>query len=482
MKAFLLLAGLLGPLLLRAQSPTTLRIRGNLVGSTKPYYFIKGVISRRLDTLWVKPDGSFDKTLIDWPGLEEVSIIGQNLYTDQWFAPGFDLTYSISVSPKLEPLERYKQNTVAGPGSILNRYEWDEALLNRYSDLHHQTLTAAQAQVGVTRVRTRLDSLWQARFPKQVTHRLTTELPVFEEFAHLKENERLFAYFRHWSSISSDTAAINQQFFAPEVYKKLREPINTKCYECLLEAEYYVSKRLQKVRPPGENAFYILQLPEYERLFPKPVADAMMRDIFPEIVANYEYEASPTPTEIIALIDRYYPKNAEVGKGKLLNQLSQLQIRKKATHEEFIVNAKAPAFQAVDSTGRVYTLDAFKGKVIYIDFWASWCGPCRAEMPFVKRLREKYTDNPNVVFINLAVHDLEGNWKKALRVEHPTGLALWDKMGAANKAYKANFIPRYVLIGKNGELLDAYEPGPRMSEANAQSAIERALLAEYKSK
>jgi thiol-disulfide isomerase/thioredoxin len=130
-------------------------------------------------------------------------------------------------------------------------------------------------------------------------------------------------------------------------------------------------------------------------------------------------------------------------------QLMQLQIGK-----------PGPPFSLPDERGNIYHLADFKGKVIYIDLWASWCPPCRAEMPNFKKLKEKFQDNDKVAFMGIAVSDGEKEWRKALSEEKPNWLQLHDSRGAVGKAYVASAIPKYILIDKKGMVVNFNAPGP----------------------
>ncbi|MGN7204865.1 TlpA family protein disulfide reductase [Pedobacter sp. SAFR-022] len=131
------------------------------------------------------------------------------------------------------------------------------------------------------------------------------------------------------------------------------------------------------------------------------------------------------------------------------SQLMQLQ-----------VGQAAPLFSLPDEQGKIYHLANLKGKVIYIDLWASWCAPCRAEMPNFKKLRGKFKGNDQVAFMGIAVFDAEKDWRTALSEDKPDWLQLHDTTGSLAKSYVASAIPKYILIDKNGKVLDLNAPGP----------------------
>ncbi|MCP6726223.1 TlpA family protein disulfide reductase, partial [Klebsiella pneumoniae] len=61
----------------------------------------------------------------------------------------------------------------------------------------------------------------------------------------------------------------------------------------------------------------------------------------------------------------------------------------------------APAFKAKDLDGKEIILDAYKGKVVLLNFWATWCGPCRAEIPSLIKLQTKYKDQMQIIGMNV---------------------------------------------------------------------------------
>ena len=120
-------------------------------------------------------------------------------------------------------------------------------------------------------------------------------------------------------------------------------------------------------------------------------------------------------------------------------------------------------------------LNKHKGKVVYVDLWASWCAPCRAEMPKAKQLREEYKDK-DVVFVYLAVNDKEQNWRKA--VDDCQTDYLGENYFVSNassaallKEIKFKTIPRFLLYDKDGKMADT--DAPRPSSEQIRTLIDR---------
>jgi thiol-disulfide isomerase/thioredoxin len=103
------------------------------------------------------------------------------------------------------------------------------------------------------------------------------------------------------------------------------------------------------------------------------------------------------------------------------------------------------------------------GNIIYIDFWASWCVPCRKEMPASMKLKNQLKDK-KVSFIYLSIDKDAMNWKSALDEEgidqQNSFLILNNTESNIGKRFRINSIPRYMLIDKNGKIISDNAPPP----------------------
>jgi thiol-disulfide isomerase/thioredoxin len=128
----------------------------------------------------------------------------------------------------------------------------------------------------------------------------------------------------------------------------------------------------------------------------------------------------------------------------------------------------AADFTTVDMAGNQVNLSSLKGKVIYVDIWATWCGPCMQEMPHFEELKLKYKDNPNVVFVSLSIDDSEKPWKQSVESRKADGYQ-WLINRSKLQAYNIVGIPRSLLIDKDFKMVDMDAPMP--SEAAVVTAI-----------
>ena len=116
------------------------------------------------------------------------------------------------------------------------------------------------------------------------------------------------------------------------------------------------------------------------------------------------------------------------------------------------VGSLSPDFKAVDLTGREYTLADFKGKYVYIDIWATWCGPCRQEIPHLKALEEHYRD-AQIEFVSISVDQDKEKWSKMVSEQDMSGTQLYlGNESPFLEAYQVEEIPRFILLDKEGKI------------------------------
>lgn len=112
-------------------------------------------------------------------------------------------------------------------------------------------------------------------------------------------------------------------------------------------------------------------------------------------------------------------------------------------------------FTLQDLEGKPISLSDYKGKVVFIDFWATWCPPCRLSIPYVEKLYEQYKDNEDFVVLGINLEESKEDitkFMKKQKMNYP--ILLSDKKVISN--YKITSIPRFFLIDRNGEIYNKY--------------------------
>ncbi len=119
-------------------------------------------------------------------------------------------------------------------------------------------------------------------------------------------------------------------------------------------------------------------------------------------------------------------------------------------------------FIAVDLDGKPVNLESLKGKVIYLDLWATWCGPCIAEMPHFEKLKQKYAGR-EIAFVSLSIDENTSIWKKSVPARKADGLQ-WFISRNKLLDYNVVTIPRTIVIDRSFKIADLNAPVPSSKE------------------
>lgn len=135
-------------------------------------------------------------------------------------------------------------------------------------------------------------------------------------------------------------------------------------------------------------------------------------------------------------------------------------------------NPEAPDFTAVDADGREVTLADFRGRPVVLNFWASWCGPCRSEMPAFQAAFRDHGNDAQFLIVNMTGMNGESR-ETAMRLIEAKGYTFpvfFDKNGSAARAYGVSSIPQTWFIDADGTV--AARAMGALSEAKLQQGIE----------
>ncbi|KAF2079259.1 TlpA family protein disulfide reductase [Flavobacterium sharifuzzamanii] len=136
------------------------------------------------------------------------------------------------------------------------------------------------------------------------------------------------------------------------------------------------------------------------------------------------------------------------------------------------VGQKGLDFTYNDINNKPVSFSDFKGKFVYIDLWATWCGPCKAEIPHMKKIEEDY-HGKNIVFVSLSLDKPKDaqKWKDYVTKEQLKGIQLMadkDFSSDVAKNYDVNAIPRFLLFDPKGNIINADALRPSNPELREQ--------------
>jgi peroxiredoxin len=177
-----------------------------------------------------------------------------------------------------------------------------------------------------------------------------------------------------------------------------------------------------------------------------------------------------TLKNIVVRLREKYPKNGYTTSLDQYTTGMESSIIAEEASQLVKVGAEAPNIVLPNPEGKNIELKSLRGKVVLLDFWASWCGPCRRENPNVVNVYNKYKDQGFTVYsVSLDRPGAMENWKQAIAADrlawpnHVSDLQHWNSI--AGRMYGVDAIPRTFLIDKNGIIVESNVRGEALEPA-----------------
>lgn len=135
----------------------------------------------------------------------------------------------------------------------------------------------------------------------------------------------------------------------------------------------------------------------------------------------------------------------------------------------------APDFTMTDINGNEVSLSDFRGKVVYLKFWASWCGPCMRQVPPAAELKKRLADQDDLVFMYVSIDTDPEAWRNSVERNQISGIHFQTpgRERGTPALYQVKWIPTFFIIGKDGNIFDNRPPQP--SDANVDEVLLKAL-------
>ncbi|MCO5287141.1 MAG: TlpA family protein disulfide reductase [Chitinophagaceae bacterium] len=405
---------------------------------------------------------------------------GTNAQLDLYLAPGYDIKVSGNA---LNTQTLYNSLILSGVGAQTNQY-WKQVfslyerftvkpLTNEWYDIKPESFV----KIGLEK--DKLDSL--ENYLEKNVFGISNHDPfkeVFREMSFVEMNVTKLFYllaYRWWNELSvSQTDSLIQQAINPRLFTSLNtDGLIGDFYFQEVVAYFYPDYLIEK---QSENDPSIYQnslkraLEICDSLFTGKTKDyVLQRIINRQLPVIYSQNQLNLLKPFILLIQDKQVQN------DLLFECTQ----RSSEIESVAVGKEAPDFSLPDFAGRYHSLQDYRGKVVYIDLWASWCGPCKEELPLLKEIHDQHiSDSSSFQIISIAVKDSAG---KTLRSDLVNKLQLnWlqleDEQDFVWNKYKVTFVPRYILIDKQGKILsfDAARPSQKTElERLLNNALEK---------
>jgi len=284
--------------------------------------------------------------------------------------------------------------------------------------------------------------------------------------------DNIYPYFANENIvITSDDSLINARITGSPTYDQYAA-YNKVIGGSIMEIDRITNNKFNSGTPEQKKDTNYIKAIDVE--FRKKIADRTVKQIqfakdhpdsFFGLVAIAESAGSKMDVaKIEPIYNAFTPELRATHLGKDIAQ------RIKAAHA-IVVGDQAPLFTLNDVSGKPISLADLKGKVVLIDFWASWCEPCRAESPNLKIQYQLYKDK-GFEIISVSVDTDRKSWLKAITDDGLTWLQVSDLKGfnsEAVKSYGIGGVPSFFLIGRDGKII---------ANTNVQGAALNQRLAE----
>lgn len=387
------------------------------------------------DTLSVNADGTFAASLkIEKPGNAYLLFEEQHQSMEFFLEDGMQADLQITFTETLVDGKPQTDMSVTYSGDNKDCYDFirQNGVIEHYKNWPFERINGMPFKVYRQQIeyeyeenRAKLNKVKSIAFRritgKEVDEQLTRDICRWA----WGKNKQKDADFDHWMASFDHNDPQNDMTYN---YWRRYEDIHP------LPADAPAIARYERLKQAFDNQEIINRL-----------ADSMIQNTLKDAPENMDeeltaYKATSTNKEGHAEADRLYAHYSKLKKG-----------------------APAADFDFYDKAGKRYTLKNLRGKAIYIDCWATWCGPCCAEIPYMEKLYEHYKKNKKVELISISLDDNRTKWEKKLKEDKPG----WRQFICPDnfksmlcKNYDINGIPRFLMIDKKGCIISLDAPRP----------------------
>lgn len=453
-----------------ASQPDVVTINGKADFNGQWLYLVKPdpwlVKANIIDSCEINPEGKFSFSA-DIPEMSEYLISGRGFFiTNIFLENGFNINVNIKGRGN-----KGREVYFDGNGSSINSfwYKFSERFYKqggydaKYKKMvsENEPMSFRDAYAAYAKVQMQVvDSFIKAEKPVKY---FVEWVKSFVDYSCISKN---YTYLFHKPRFNNSSGYLNVN---DEYYSFIKD-VNVKKEPKVVHSAYndfiyfYIADHKMRNRSGSENAllgsinYAKEQLPTavahraIAHLLKDQIQVASTRDDFEMLKEQMDLLAEQSETESYVEYLKYnYKQKAVLAPG-----------------------SPAPNFTLKDIDGNEISISDYKGKVVVIDFWGTWCGPCKRELPYSRKIEEHFADRDDVVFVFVALErGSREYWKDFVLSNDLPGVHLYSSNSNTSlQPYKITSVPRYVLLDKEGNIFDAFASRPSQ---NMQTQISKVL-------
>lgn len=228
-----------------------------------------------------------------------------------------------------------------------------------------------------------------------------------------------------------------------------------------------VGQKLDEQGFTGEGDYMVAYLDVLDRLVTNP--EVKNRHATGQLMRQFQYFSG---NSFGAAVERY---NALCTDDSLKVRVNAEYAEYERVYGNLMPGKPAPDFEMADVNGRKCRLSDLKGKFLFIDFWATWCAPCRDEIPYMAKLQEHFAGDARIALVSISVDANVKTWKDFLAKEKPAWAQYVvdaENNGILDKEYRIFGIPHFMLLDPEGRFVQysfARPSDPRCAELIEQA-------------
>lgn len=408
-------------------------------------------LGQESDTILVNEDGTFSITKKIEKANSFLLRLGRK-YSPVFLAPGKTLIANFDAENLSGTIE------FSGDLALENNYLKEINTLNN-------DLSSGMGELYLSGPEEYRDGVMKIRTIKEdfIKNYMESNPGMDENFIRIQKLDYQFSYFYALSSYEPahkyyakvETVELPGDWYSFENEIELDSPDYLDLPSAVRVVSNIIAKNIEKEGGPGEEAWGTPELLGaqfnwiLENISNQEVLSFFLKENLTSIL---DYSG---PDGIEKYIDTYLEKSTD------LESIDEIN-KKVEMWAPLNTGNPAPSFTLPDINGNEFSLSDFAGKYVYIDFWATWCGPCKIEIPVLEELALKYAGK-NIVIVSISVDRDKQAWTDMVTRDQPQWLQLHDGVNI-NDEYLVRFIPTFVLIDREGKILQARAPRPSSGE------------------